>query len=76
MVLGTPDWQMMRDLTRLETHDLLRRYQSKLHISGLRRSQLTMSARPPAAELCIKTINLVRAVSARGCTMHSRSGLH
>ena len=42
---------MLRELTNLETHDLLQRYQSKLHMSrSMRKSQLTMSA--PLHEPC------------------------
>ena len=48
-VLGDPDWQLMRDLTSLETQDLLSRYQSKL-ISKHRQSQASMST-PTAADM-------------------------
>ena len=44
-VLGHPDWQLMRDLTSLETQDLLNRYQSKL-MSKNHHSQASMSALP------------------------------
>ena len=46
-VLGHPDWQLMRDLTSLETQDLLSRYQSKL-MSNNRESQASMSALSPS----------------------------
>ena len=43
-ILGDPQWDRIRDLTKLDTGSMLQRYLSMLHHQSMRRSQLSLGA--------------------------------